>query len=335
MSDPVANYDDNPPASEPVPDATGEPVAEPTAEVIAQPEAFAEPETSVEPEIVGEGWSGADIEEAYLKALAAMEELPPEEEPSAAENNPQGSVATTPEATTSADAVPGDEPSHPQGEVSVSEATPVAGDQPAPPAAAAPAASGPRLAKGTDRPPRSEALEDYSNVSPAQIIEAAMFVGGAPLTARKIVGLLRGSFDAAFVEQTIEDLNAAYVAQARPYEIRHGEGGYRLELRPEYDRLRHRVYGSGPREVRLAQDVLEVLALVAYQQPISQKEIESHGKQNAGNLLRQLLRRDLVSFERGPGGRKDLQYHTTPRFLSVFGIASLEDLPQAEDLAKK
>jgi segregation and condensation protein B len=87
--------------------------------------------------------------------------------------------------------------------------------------------------------------------------------------------------------------------------------------------------------VRLAQDVLEVLALVAYRQPISQKEIESHGKDNAGNLLRQLLRRDLISFERGPGGRKDLQYQTTSRFLSVFGLASLDDMPQAEDLAKK
>jgi len=99
--------------------------------------------------------------------------------------------------------------------------------------------------------------------------------------------------------------------------------------------LRHRVYGTGPREVRLAQDVLEVLALIAYRQPISQKEIESHGKQNAGNLIRQLLRRELISFERGPGGRKDLRYQTTARFLSVFGISSLDDLPQAEDLAKK
>jgi segregation and condensation protein B len=87
--------------------------------------------------------------------------------------------------------------------------------------------------------------------------------------------------------------------------------------------------------VRLSQDVLEVLALVAYQQPISQADIEAHGKQNAGNLLRQLLRRDLVAFERGSGGRKDVRYHTTARFLSVFGLGSLDELPQAEDLAKK
>jgi chromosome segregation and condensation protein ScpB len=47
------------------------------------------------------------------------------------------------------------------------------------------------------------------------------------------------------------------------------------------------------------------------------------------------LRRDLVAFERGSGGRKDVRYHTTARFLSVFGLGSLEELPQAEDLAKK
>jgi len=155
------------------------------------------------------------------------------------------------------------------------------------------------------------------------------------LTAKKICALLRGSFDSAFVERSIDELNDAYAAQGRPYDIRLGDGGYRLELRAEYDRLRHRVFGSGPREVRLSQDVLEVLALVAYQQPISQADIESHGKQNAGNLLRQLLRRDLIAFERGTGGRKDVRYHTTARFLSVFGLGSLEELPQAEDLAKK
>ncbi len=205
---------------------------------------------------------------------------------------------------------------------------------PADNASAAPPPAGPRLAKGTTRPAQDSA-EQQLNVSPAQVIEAALFVGGGPLTARKICGLIRGSFETDDVERTIDDFNAAYAAQGRPYEIRLGEGGYRLELRAEYDRLRHRVYGSGPREVRLSQDVLEVLALVAYRQPISEKEIEGHGKQNAGNLLRQLLRRDLIAFERGPGGRKDLQYHTTARFLSVFGLGNLDELPQAEDLAKK
>jgi segregation and condensation protein B len=289
-----------------------------------------------EPDVTGDGWSGADIEEAYQKALEAMEEVP-WEEGVAAEAAPFPPAEDAPpiaEIDPAATAPPPAEASGGTMEASPFDSarpvdSPVEASQPAP----APVA-GPRLAKGTARA-AAESPEQQLNVSPAQVIEAALFVGGGPLTARKIAGLLRGSQQAKDVEQTIDDLNDAYVAQARPYEIRLGDGGYRLELRPEYDRLRHRVYGSGPREVRLSQDVLEVLALVAYRQPITEKEIEGHGKQNAGNLLRQLLRRDLIAFERGPGGRKDLHYHTTSRFLSVFGLGTLEELPQAEDLARK
>jgi len=290
-----------------------------------------DPDSLAEPEIGGDGWSGADIEEAYLKALHAMEEVAWEEGPGdeipdpAVPVPPADAAAVTPDGSTSLAEVP-----------AASDAAPAAesGNEAATAQAVPTPTAGPRLAKGTQRPP-VEDLNQNSNVTPAQVIEAALFVGGAPLTARKIAALLRGSSDAAFVERTVDELNDAYFAEGRPYEIRLGDGGYRLELRPEYDRLRHRVYGSGPREVKLAQDVLEVLALVAYRQPISQPEIESQGKQTAGNLLRQLLRRDLIRIERGPGGRKDLQYHTTARFLSVFGIGSLEELPQAEDLAKK
>src|SRR5262245_42777184 len=293
-----------------------------------------------EPEVAGEGWSGADIEEAYQKALQAMEDVPWEEGGTAAESAPSPPAADAPAEPAIAETDPAATASPPaDASGNTVEASPVDSaapvDSPVEATQPAPApVAGPRLARGTARA-AAESPEQQLNVSPAHVIEAALFVGGGPLTARKIAGLLRGSQQAKDVEQTIDELNDAYVAQARPYEIRLGDGGYRLELRPEYDRLRHRVYGSGPREVRLSQDVLEVLALVAYRQPISEREIEGHGKQNAGNLLRQLLRRDLIAFERGPGGRKDLHYHTTARFLSVFGLGTLDELPQAEDLARK
>jgi segregation and condensation protein B len=292
-----------------------------------------------ESETGGEGWSVADIEEAYLKALHAMEDIPWEDgapakgaaEPPGPPPPAEGMLPA--EGAAAGEAAPanvsaGNEEPPAQGakarvDASAASAAPEAAPQ-----------AGPRLAQGTARP-QPDSAEQRLNVSPSQVIEAALFVGGGPLTARKISGLLRGSYGPKEVEQAIDDLNDAYVAQARPYEIRLGDGGYRLELRPEYDRLRHRVYGSGPREVRLSQGVLEVLALVAYRQPISEGEIEELGKQNAGNLLRQLLRRDLIAFERGPGGRNDIRYHTTTRFLSVFGLGSLDELPQAEDLARK
>jgi segregation and condensation protein B len=292
-----------------------------------------------EPEVTGDGWSGTDIEEAYQKALEAMEDVPWEEGVAAAEmaQMPAADAGTEPAIVETDPAPAASPPADASGNaVEVSQPDSAAAvDSPVEPSQPAPApVAGPRLARGTARA-AAESPEQQLNVSPAQVIEAALFVGGGPLTARKIAGLLRGSQQAKDVEQVIDELNDAYVAQARPYEIRLGDGGYRLELRPEYDRLRHRVYGSGPREVRLSQDVLEVLALVAYRQPITESEIEGNGKQNAGNLLRQLLRRDLIAFQRGPGGRKDLHYHTTARFLSVFGLGTLEELPQAEDLARK
>ncbi|MFN5298966.1 MAG: SMC-Scp complex subunit ScpB, partial [Planctomycetaceae bacterium] len=193
------------------------------------------------------------------------------------------------------------------------------------------------------RGPRGVASDRFSpppptsaeTITPAQVIEGALFVGGGPLSAGKLYALLRGTIALEDVPELIDDLNHLYASQNRPYEIRLGDGGYVLDLCPDYEKLRHRVFGQGPREVRLTQDQLEVLALVAYRQPISEAGIAALGRPEAGNVLRHLLRRELVSLERGEQGPKDVTYHTTERFLSVFGLASLAELPQPEDLAAR
>jgi segregation and condensation protein B len=108
-----------------------------------------------------------------------------------------------------------------------------------------------------------------------------------------------------------------------------------MVLREEFERIRNRVFGIGPREVKLSQDVLEVLALVAYRQPITPEEIEELGKEKPGPLLRQLLRRELITLERDTENRKRVTYSTSKRFLSLFGLGSLDELPQADELAFK
>lgn len=291
-----------------------------------------ESEDSVGDEMV----AGDEIEQAYQKALAALDDaewefggIPPGGAPSPVEVVAERPAAPAEiEGPGTGDPGPGGtaEPFASDGDTSSASGS-VPNDTPAP-------ESAPRLAAGTDRDPVA-AEDPHGRVTPEQIIEAALFVGGVPLTAKKLCGLLRGSFDSLFVERTIDELNTKYGAEGRPYEIRPGDGGYRLELRAEFDRLRQRVYGAGPREVKLSQDVLEVLALVAYRQPLTPAEIEALGKPSSGGILRQLLRRDLVAIRRGEGGRKDIRYHTTPRFLTVFGLASLDELPQPEDLARK
>lgn len=195
------------------------------------------------------------------------------------------------------------------------------------------------VAEEPPRPPVTPRVEEVAEsaplLSPRQVLEACLFVGGTTLTAAKLASLLRGDYTATFVEDTIDALNQQYAAEGRPYSIQLGEGGYRLVLREEYERLRHKVYGLGPREVRLSQDVLEILAIIAYQQPVTDAHLDELERGSASGTLRQLLRRDLIAVERSKDDPKQVCYRTTPRFLSLFGLGSLNDLPRPEDLSFK
>jgi segregation and condensation protein B len=245
-------------------------------------------------------WSCEEIERLYQQALDAVEAVAHD--------------LTSVSQTLSAEA-DGDNPS------AVDEGEPASG-------IASPAEPEPGLS--------SPSADDETRPEPAQVIEALLFVGGQPLTAKTICGLLRGDFDADFVERAIEGINLRYSRQNRPYEIRPGEGGYRIVLRGEYEPLRNRVYGFGPKQVRLSQETLEILALVAYRQPITRKKIEELAKRSAGSALRQLAERGLILLERPDGTpANEAQYRTSPRFLQLFGVARLDDLPQIEDLNYK
>lgn len=197
--------------------------------------------------------------------------------------------------------------------------------------AAAGASPTSRIGTAAERDPLAE-----QSVTPQQVIEACLFVGGTALTANRLAAILKGeTIDAAYVERAIDELNHQYASENRPYEIQLRDTGYVLMLRDEYERLRNKVYGLGPKEVRIAQDVLEVLALVAYEQPITESALVEHGKTNAGSALRQLLRRELIAVERQPDQPKVVFYRTTPRFLSLFGLGSVNDLPRADILRFK
>jgi len=162
-----------------------------------------------------------------------------------------------------------------------------------------------------------------------QVVEALLFVGGEPLPTKRFVDLLGGGTSAEDVTELIEKLNQRYIGQRRPYEIRLLEGGYRLQLRDEYESVRRKVYGQGPKEVKLAQEALEVLAFIAYRQPVTKANLDETGRQNLSPLLRQLLRRELILLQRDESNAE--VYRTTPRFLDLFGLKTLDDLPMAGD----
>lgn len=256
-----------------------------------------------------DGWDGDDLETAYRKALEAMEQA----WETAAAVLPEPVVETQQRLANPVEPVPAE----------TSAATPAVPT----PAAVRPAEAVPTTTDGIP----------LQALTPIRVLEAILFVGGQPLALTKLARLIGETVEPQQISSWVDELNTQYAQENRPYEIRYSSSGYHLELRPEYEKLRQRVYGVGPREVKLSQEALEVLALVAYQQPISADEVAGHGKTNAASILRQLLRRDLVALERNAaeGESKVVAYRTTDRFLQLFSLRTLADLPRPDDVETK
>jgi len=173
-------------------------------------------------------------------------------------------------------------------------------------------------------------------ISPSEVIEAALFVGGdVSLTARRLAGLIGSDVESRVAVKIIDQLNLDYSRDNRPYEIQLHEGGFRLQLREDFVRLQSQVYGMGPKEIRLAPDVLEMLAFVAWNQPVDSAELTEIGHSKPMVTIRQLVRLQLLEVERTGNRRTDVAYRTSQRFLKLFELESLEDLPQTNLFAFK
>ena len=172
--------------------------------------------------------------------------------------------------------------------------------------------------------------EEEAELSPKSILEAMLFVGdpnGQPLIAAQVAKMMRG-VSVQEIDDLISDLNCAYQDTGSVYEIRRQDAGYVMALRDQYDRLRERFYGT-VRETKLSQVAIDVLAVVAYNQGISRQEIDAMRDQSSGSVLSQLVRRKMLRLERTEEKPRKTIYFTTARFLQVFGLEDIEDLPQA------
>jgi segregation and condensation protein B len=178
-----------------------------------------------------------------------------------------------------------------------------------------------------------ESPEPASPPAVSRLVEALLFVGGVPLTLERAAAAIRGLTDSQFM-QAIASLNQNYRRQGRPYFIQAEGQGFSLTLRPRFHSVVERLYGQ-TREARLSPPAIDVLALVAYRQPVTKQEIDSIRGVESGALIRQLVRRNLIAVvQRGEAGRRDVLYGTTPRFLELFQLRSLDDLPQTADLQR-
>src|SRR5947208_167504 len=139
----------------------------------------------------------------------------------------------------------------------------------------------------------SGAEAETSPPSLPHLVEALLFVGGAPLTAERAAAAIRGLTATQFT-QAIAALNHTYRRQGRPYVILAQSQGYVLSLRPRFRAVEQRLYGQ-LRQARLSTQAIDVLALVAYRQPVTKQEIESIRGAESGALVRHIVRRNLIA----------------------------------------
>lgn len=158
-------------------------------------------------------------------------------------------------------------------------------------------------------------------------LEALLFAAGEPLTVGEIAGLLQ--VEKAQVWNLLGTLREQYSADNRGLMLREVDGGFQLVTKPDFYQLLTALCQS--REVKLTNAALETLAIIAFKQPVTRAEIEAIRGVKVDGVLNKLLELELIN----EAGRKKslgnpILYATTGKFLTVFGLASLDDLPRPD-----
>jgi segregation and condensation protein B len=164
-----------------------------------------------------------------------------------------------------------------------------------------------------------------------QIIEALLFASDAPLSAEDLARVDE-RLDEDTVQAVVDELRGAYDESERSFQIYEVAGGYQILTRPEFITYLER-YATVPQSARLSAPALEVLAIIAYRQPLGRHEVEEIRGVGSSAVLRTLLDRGLIeTVGRAEGLGRPLLYGTTAKFLEHFGMRSLEDLPRPDEL---
>jgi segregation and condensation protein B len=162
-------------------------------------------------------------------------------------------------------------------------------------------------------------------------VEAALLAADEPLTTRRLAAVA-GLADAAEARRLIRKLQSLYDAGQSAFQVEEVAGGFQLLTRQDYHRWLVRLRRSG-NDLRLTAVARETLAIVAYRQPIVRADIEAIRGVHCGEVLRLLMEKGLIRIAgRDQSLGRPVLYATTKKFLQVFGLKSLRDLPQAEQL---
>jgi segregation and condensation protein B len=179
----------------------------------------------------------------------------------------------------------------------------------------------------------------------SRVIEALLFSAQKPLSIREIATAIKGAdaedelspnqfarVSEAEVAGALEQLKVEYIEQERAFQLNEKAEGWQLATDPKYARWVRQLFPA-PKPARLSAPALETLAIIAYRQPITRADVEAVRGVNIDGVLQTLMERGLVKIAgRAEIPGRPLLYETTQFFLDHFGLRSLDELPNVEEL---
>lgn len=164
------------------------------------------------------------------------------------------------------------------------------------------------------------------------VVEAVLFASDEPLTATRLSDIV--GTNVKQLRKHIDDLNEKYKTNNNAFRIEQIAGGFQLLTLNGYNHWLKKLVRARD-EGTLSQAALETLAIIAYKQPIIRADIEAIRGVAAGDMIRNLMYKGLVKIVgRAEVVGRPILYGTTKKFLEIFMLNSLSDLPKAEELKK-
>ncbi|MCM2282923.1 MAG: SMC-Scp complex subunit ScpB [Bdellovibrionaceae bacterium] len=164
------------------------------------------------------------------------------------------------------------------------------------------------------------------------IIESLLFTSERPVSLATIKTIFKGSnIRTRDITRCLDQLASEYAASRRGVALEEINGGY--QLRTKVDNAEYLKRLSKTRPFRLSGPALETMSIIAYKQPLSKHEVDEIRGVESGHLVRALMERGLVCFQgksEGPG--KPMLYGTTRKFLEIFGLRNIKELPTLAEI---
>lgn len=177
--------------------------------------------------------------------------------------------------------------------------------------------------------------ESQSNKAPinSALLEALLLSTHHPLTAGRLAELMDLAATKP-VRQAIKDLNQQYESTGRAFRIEQVAGGFQVLTLPEFGDSLKKLHQKEA-DAKLTKAALETLSIIAYKQPILRADVEAIRGCACGETIRSLMEKHLVKIAgRAEEPGRPILYGTTKRFLELFGLNTLKDLPQPENPAQ-